>query len=95
MLCGPTLPSLDSLTDHHVSDATLRIKNLFIALEALSHLSGTDVYRSEVEVLLAYAINEAKKETQWPHKAPAKPETQYNPFANNADDIPFQPFMKA
>ena len=70
-------------------DATLRIKNLSIALEALSHLSGTDVYRSEVEVLLAYTINEAKKETQWLHKAPAKPETQCNPFTNNEDDIPF------
>jgi len=62
-------------------DPTLQIKNLSIALEALSHLSGTDVYRGEVEVLLVYAINEAKKEIQWPRKAPAKP-------IINEDDIP-------
>ncbi len=46
-----------------VTDHTLRIKNLSIALEALSRLK-LDVYFSEIEMLLAIAINEAKKEYQ-------------------------------
>jgi len=68
-------------------DATLRIKNLSIALEALSRLH-LDVYYSEVEVLLACAIQEAKKENQWPQR-PVKPEPQFNPFTNSDEEIPF------
>jgi hypothetical protein len=71
-----------------VSDATLRIRNLSIALEALSRVNGhtaTELVSGVQEALMAEikAYREEKeKETQWPHLArPAKPTPD--------DDIPF------
>ena len=59
-----------------VSDATLRIKNLSIALEALSHGPKSRVLRDAVEILLHEQIKafreEKEKENQWPPK-PTKP----------------------
>jgi len=74
-------------------DATIRIKNLYNALEALSHLK-LDVYFSKVEMLLAASIIEAKREYQWPHKALAKPYHDYtkDPFANPDDNDELQPY---
>jgi hypothetical protein len=72
------------------TDPTLRIKNLSIALEALSKVPENGKIAASVWLLLTRAIEDAEKETQWPQRqAPAKPETQYNPFTNNEDDIPF------
>ena len=66
-------------------DATLRIKNLSIALEALSRLSYIS-YGDRVFALLGQAIAEAEKEqneaTQWPRK-PARAsttDTNYDPY---------------
>jgi hypothetical protein len=73
-------------------DATLRIKNLSIALEALSRIAITDGrynHFERIQELLNEEIQKAQKETQWPRRGSAKPETQYNPFTNNEDDIPF------
>ena len=75
-------------------DATLRIKNLSIALEALSRISGYDttLRSSEIQEILRQEIvnyqKEQEKETQWPNR-PAKP-TVYDkdPYAKD-DDIPF------
>ena len=76
-------------------DATLRIKNLSIALEALSH-SVTSLRNFErisaIEELLDEEIRtfkeEKEKENQWPQR-PAKP-TVYDkdPYAKD-DEIPF------
>ncbi len=71
-------------------DATARIKNLSIALEALYQ----GHYWSEcsrVQDLLAHEINELKKEqaTAFPPARPAKPESQFNPYTNNDEEIPF------
>jgi len=67
-------------------DATLRIKNLSIALEALSRIVGQQAHFNDIENILNEEIRqywrENEKETQWPHKAPAKP-------IINEDDIPF------
>jgi hypothetical protein len=71
-------------------DATLRIKNLSIALEALSRINipGSLGFYNEIETLLSKEIYEAKKETQWPNQTarPAMPvyNKDYDP-----DDIPF------
>jgi len=59
-----------------VTDATLRIKNLSIALEALSRINSPGAFEafSKIGVLLDTAIQEVEKETQWPPRArPAKP----------------------
>lgn len=72
-------------------DATLRIKNLSIALEALSRVNTITSYKhsQDIEGLLAQEIRDFQRETQWPKQGPAKPETQHNPFTNNEDEIPF------
>ena len=66
-------------------DGTLRIKNLSIALEALSHVRGSTVFSYNIEKLLEQEILEEKerkeKEKQWPHQGSAKPTPD--------DDIPF------
>jgi hypothetical protein len=72
-------------------DATLRIKNLSIALEALSRVNtdGSLYLYISVEMLLKKEIQEVEKETQWPQRGPAKP-TVYDkdPYAKD-DDISF------
>ena len=66
-----------------VTDPTLRIKNLSIALEALSKAPENGKLAARVWFLLTQAIEDAEKETQWPQRqAPAKP----NP---DEDDIHF------
>ena len=69
-------------------DHTLRIKNLSIALEALSHIVGQQAHFNNIENILNEEIRqywrENVKEKQWPHKAPAKPNLT-DPFA---DDTP-------
>jgi len=73
-------------------DATLRIKNLSIALERLYRLTGSDwgTLRGEMENLLHEEIQafreEKEKENQWPQR-PARTNT------TNTDD--FQPLTKA
>jgi len=55
-----------------MSDATLRIKNLSIALEALSHVTGSNHIKhfNRIEELLEDEIlgleKEKEKENQWP-----------------------------
>ena len=66
-------------------DATLHIKNLSIALEALSRIVGQQAHFNDIENILNEEIRrywrENVKETQWPQRGPAKPIT-------NEDDIP-------
>ncbi len=71
-----------------MTDPTLRIKNLSIALEALSHAgpgySATSLHSEIQEALMAElkAFREEKeKENQWPQR-PTQP-------INNEVDIPF------
>jgi len=70
-------------------DATLRIKNLSIALEALSRINEARDSYLQVQTLLqeeVYAFSKEKaKETQWSKRDLAKPNLT-DPFA---DDIPF------
>jgi len=70
-----------------MTDATLRIKNLSIALEALSRIAlgdGRYNHFARIEELLDDAIKEAQKEIQWPHRArPASTPP------NLEDEIPF------
>ena len=67
-------------------DATLRIKNLSIALEALSGVPGVGDCFTAIEVLLQEEIRkfreEKEKETQWPLR-PARACT------TNTSDVPF------
>ncbi len=68
-------------------DVTLRIKNLSIALEALSRIPGSTLFSYDIGKLLEEEIRQYKekkeKETQWPRQRPA-------PTAPNLDDeIPF------
>lgn len=67
-------------------DATIRIKNLSIALEALSRIVGAHEHSAAIDILLQEEIRafreEKEKETQWPGK-PARTST------TNTDDIPF------
>ncbi len=71
-----------------MSDATLRIKNLSIALEALSRINreGSHDLFDTIEALLQDTIRafrkEKEKETQWPQR-PAKP----TPNFVNPDDV--------
>ena len=75
-------------------DATLRIKNLSIALEALSRVNTrtSHEHSQDIEGLLAQEIRKEQKENeaqmQWPNR-PTKP-TVYDkdPYAKD-DDIPF------
>lgn len=66
-----------------VMDATARIKNLSIALEALSrinHPAAASAFEA-IEELLGKEIDQTKRENQWPHSArPARTETDYDPF---------------
>ena len=68
-----------------MSDATLRIKNLSIALEAISRVAQCSYYK-DVEDLLWDEIKEFKKEkekeNQWPQRGPTRTST------TNTDDIP-------
>jgi len=68
-------------------DATLRIKNLSIALKAISRVNTSTSHElsRDIESLLAQEIFAFRKETLWPRKAPAKPNLT-DPFA---DDNPF------
>jgi len=76
-------------------DATLRIKNLSIALEALSRFPGTGELSLAIETSLQEEIRKFRetqeKETQWPQRGPADPTTggpkKWGPNAD--DDIPF------
>ena len=70
-----------------MSDATLRIKNLSIALEALSRVPGVGECSMAIEVLLQEEIRkfqeEQAKETRWPHQGPARTasvDTNYDPY---------------
>jgi len=76
-----------------VSDATLRIKNLSIALEALSRVPGVGECSMAIEVLLQEEIRkfreEQEKEMQWPHQGPARTTAcDKDPYAKD-DKIPF------
>lgn len=66
-------------------DATLRIKNLSIALEAVSRIVGCTTAHLHIENLLQEEIRkfreEQEKENQWPQRGPTKSTTD--------DDIPF------
>jgi hypothetical protein len=57
-------------------DATLRIKNLSIALEALSRIAGAR-YFDDIQTALKSEIEHywKEKETQWPHNARPAPTT--------------------
>ncbi len=75
-------------------DATLHIKNLSIALEALSRVNSirSQEFFKDIEGLLAIEIfvfrKEKEKETQWPPRAwPAPTATE--------DESGFNPFTKA
>jgi len=66
-------------------DATLRIKNLSIALEALSRINtdGSLYLYTSIEMLLKKEIQEVEKETQWPQRGPARTNTtntDYDPY---------------
>jgi len=67
-------------------DATLRIKNLSIALEALSRVPGVGECSLAIENSLHEEIRkfreEQEKETQWPRQWPAR-------ATLTDDDIPF------
>ena len=71
-----------------MSDATLRIKNLSIALEALSRISGyaATTLHSEIQEALMQELKafreEKEKENQWPQR-PARTATtnlDYDPY---------------
>lgn len=66
-------------------DATLRIKNLSIALEALSRIPRVGECSTAIEVLLQEEIRkfreEQEKENQWPQRGPTK--------STLDDEIPF------
>lgn len=64
-----------------MTDATQRIKNLSIALKALTS-SDYRLLGDRVFILLSQAISEAEKETQWPRQRPATTTTDdyLNPF---------------
>jgi len=68
-------------------DATIRIKNLSIALEALSRVPGVGECSTAIEVLLQEEIRkfreEQEKENHWPLQRPARACT------TNTDDISF------
>ena len=62
-------------------DATLRIKNLSIALEALSRITGyaattlhTEIQEALMQELKAFR-EEKEKENQWPRQGPARTTT--------------------
>lgn len=57
-----------------------KIKELSIALEALSRVQGTDTYSAQISSLLQHQIDEANKENH-----PLKP---VHPSTSD-DDIPF------
>jgi hypothetical protein len=70
-----------------VSDASLRIKNLSISLEALSRINGygaSGLY-VDIETLLGKEIKALKEEQEQPLTAPPARPTIPNPD----DDIPF------
>lgn len=74
-----------------MTDPTLRIKNLSIALEALSRVntSTSHEHSKDIEGLLAQEIYAFRKETQWPQRGPAKPAVyDTDPFTKD-EEIPF------
>jgi len=75
--------------DHPVTDPTLRIKNLSIALEALSciNISGSLELYATIERALWEETKALQKENQWPQR-PAKPYHDYtkDPFTNPDDN---------
>lgn len=63
-------------------NATARIKNLSIALEALSRIPKSESLSEDIEKLLWKEIKEAHEEKEPPHRA--------RPAATTSDDdIPF------
>ena len=69
-------------------DVTIRIRNLSIALEAISRINGATTAYLTIENLLLQEIKEfqkeKEKETQWPPRARPAPTTP-----NPEDEIPF------